>query len=81
MFSDIAENITLINDMTAQIATAAEEQSQVALDMSKNIENISEQAMVTEGEATNLNHKAAKLNTNANHLKELMSDFDLGTGT
>lgn len=78
VFAQVAEGMNLINDMSTQIATAAEEQSLVAVDMSKNIETISEEARATEQDANRLQQRASKINENAVHLQDLMSDFDLG---
>ncbi|PWI34306.1 aerotaxis receptor Aer [Vibrio albus] len=78
IFAEIAGDMTMINDMSIQIATAAEEQSQVAVDMSRNIESISEQANLTEQDANRLQKRAVTINDNAIHLQDLLSDFDLG---
>jgi aerotaxis receptor len=78
IFAQIAGDMDTINDMSIQIATAAEEQSQVAVDMSRNIESISEQANLTEQDAGRLQKRAVTINDNAIHLQSLLSDFDLG---
>lgn len=78
IFAQVAQGMELINDMTTQIATAAEEQSLVAVEMSSNIETISIEAVSTEEEARKLQDKASQLNDSAVHLQDLMSDFDLG---
>ncbi len=78
IFAEIAGDMDMINDMSIQIATAAEEQSQVAVDMSRNIESISEQANMTEQDANRLQLRAVTINDNARHLQGLLSDFDLG---
>lgn len=78
IFAQIAGDMDTINDMSIQIATAAEEQSQVAVDMSRNIESISEQANLTEQDAGRLQKRAVTVNDNAIHLQSLLSDFDLG---
>lgn len=78
IFAQVADGMDLINDMSTQIATAAEEQSQVATEMSQNIETISQEAQFTEGEARKLQDKASSLNSSALHLQNLLSDFELG---
>ncbi|NOI65848.1 methyl-accepting chemotaxis protein [Vibrio sp. 99-8-1] len=78
IFAKVADGMNLINDMSTQIATAAEEQSLVAVEMSQSIETISEQASMTQGEANQLQEKANRINSNAIHLQSLLSDFDLG---
>jgi aerotaxis receptor len=78
IFAQVAQGMELINDMTTQIATAAEEQSLVAVEMSSSIETISIEAVSTEEEARKLQDKASQLNDSAVHLQDLMSDFDLG---
>jgi len=78
IFAQVAQGMELINDMSIHIATAAEEQSLVAVDMSRNIETISQEALSTEKEANMLQGKASHLHDSAIHLQNLMSDFDLG---
>lgn len=78
IFAQVAKGMNLINDMSTQIATAAEEQSQVAVDMSRNIETISQEAQFTEEEANRLQLQAVQLNKSALHLQDLMADFELG---
>ncbi|WP_177342857.1 methyl-accepting chemotaxis protein [Pseudomonas sp. EGD-AK9] len=50
---DIADAVSLITDMSLQIASAAEEQSMVAEDISKNIENVNGAAAEVTREAQN----------------------------
>lgn len=78
IFAQVAEGMDHINDMSTQIATAAEEQAQVAHEMSRNIESISEHATETENEAEMLQVRVAKMNENALHLQNQLSDFDIG---
>ncbi|MDG3087519.1 PAS domain-containing methyl-accepting chemotaxis protein [Vibrio hannami] len=78
IFAQVAESMNHINDMSMQIATAAEEQALVAHEMSRNIENISDHATETENEAEMLQVKVTKMNENALHLQAQLSDFDLG---
>ncbi|WCE32104.1 methyl-accepting chemotaxis protein [Vibrio sp. SCSIO 43137] len=78
IFAKVAEGMTQINDMSTQIATAAEQQSLVAVEMSQSIETISEQASLTQSEANALQQRAETINSGAIHLQGLLSDFDLG---
>lgn len=78
IFGQVAEGMELINDMSTQIATAAEEQAQVAQEMSRDIETISQHAGNTEHEAEELEGRAAAINRNAMRLQAQLSDFDLG---
>ncbi|WP_375753262.1 methyl-accepting chemotaxis protein [Vibrio sp. HN007] len=78
IFAQVAEGMHHINDMSTQIATAAEEQAQVAHEMSRNIESISEHATETESEAEMLQVRVSKMNENALHLQNQLSDFDIG---
>lgn len=41
MFEDLFRSIEVINDLTSQVATAAEEQTQVAEDINANVQHVS----------------------------------------
>ncbi|KID55443.1 hypothetical protein JF50_20870 [Pseudoalteromonas luteoviolacea] len=73
MLDEASESIEQINDLNAQIATATEEQSMVAVDIDKNINNINDLAKETAqgaSETADANHNIAKriidLHTNFN---------------
>ena len=68
-FERIRESVDVIRDMSTQIATAAEEQHQVAEDINRNIgdihgdaQRVSELADATRGEATHLTALSEELN-------------------
>ncbi|MDK1290591.1 methyl-accepting chemotaxis protein [Pseudoalteromonas umbrosa] len=73
MLDEASESIEQINDLNTQIATATEEQSMVAVDIDKNINNINDLAKETAqgaSETADANHNIAKriidLHTNFN---------------
>ena len=71
----IIANIQGVNDMTAQIATASEEQSVVAEQITKgvhNIDAISQKNTKLAGEVTN---KSIEVNSNAEAIEELSANF------
>jgi PAS domain S-box-containing protein len=72
---NIIDNIQSVNDMTAQIATASEEQSVVAEQITKgihNIDSISQQNTKLAGEVSN---KSIEVNSNAEAIGELSTNF------
>jgi len=67
--NNVYDNITDISDLAIQISTAAEEQSMVSVEISKNISNISnasqdnlQQALVVENETNEINQRIHYLN-------------------
>jgi PAS domain S-box-containing protein len=71
----IIDNIQGVNDMTAQIATASEEQSVVAEQITKgihNIDSISQQNTKLAGEVSS---KSIEVNSNAEAIEELSTNF------
>jgi methyl-accepting chemotaxis protein len=75
--SAIASEVTLINDMNAQVATAAEEQSAVAEEINRNIISISESADTTSAEATQNSQISEELVRLATELNRLVARFKL----
>jgi PAS domain S-box-containing protein len=72
---NIIENIQDVNDMTAQIATASEQQSVVAEQITQgihNIDNISQRNTLLAGEVSN---KSIEVNKNAYAIEELSTNF------
>lgn len=77
-FSSITSGVNHINDMSLQIATAAEQQSAVAEEMNRNIQTISEQAEKTSEEAQHTKASSDTVTSVAENLKGQLSHFDLG---
>ncbi|MDA0128347.1 methyl-accepting chemotaxis protein [Vibrio sp. MarTm2] len=78
-FSDIIDLVSSVNDMSAQIAAASEEQSTVVQDMNKSVEEISEKSAHTEEGALHLQAKAKGLSERALDLRAQLADFKLGS--
>ncbi|AZQ83129.1 PAS domain S-box protein [Colwellia sp. Arc7-635] len=71
----IIDNIQTVNDMTAQIATASEQQSVVAEQITQgihNIDNISQRNTLLAAEVAN---KSTEVNRNAEAIEELSTNF------
>jgi methyl-accepting chemotaxis protein len=64
----ITQSVASINDMAAQIATAAEEQTSVNEEINRNITNISTLSDSTSVEADNTHHSSKDLEELANNL-------------
>src|SRR5690554_3387004 len=73
----IASEVTRINDMNAQVATAAEEQSAVAEEINRNIISISRSADATSHEATQSAQISDELVRLASELNRLVARFKL----
>ncbi len=71
----ITNSVASINDMAAQIATAAEEQTSVNEEINRNITNISTISDSTSVEAENTHHSSKELEELANNLSLLVSQF------
>ena len=73
----IAAEVTTINDMNTQVATAAEEQSAVAEEINRNITTISDIADNTSSGATQTAQSSEELVRLAAELQRLVSQFKL----
>ncbi|MCP5078980.1 MAG: HAMP domain-containing protein [Psychromonas sp.] len=71
----ITNSVAAINDMAAQIATAAEEQTSVNEEINKNVTNISNLAEETALEAENTSNASRDLEEQATRLQKLVSQF------
>ncbi|MCP4992100.1 MAG: hypothetical protein GY928_40450 [Colwellia sp.] len=71
----ITNSVASINDMAAQIATAAEEQTSVNEEINRNITNISTISDSTSVEAENTHHSSKEFGELANNLSLLVSQF------
>lgn len=78
-FADILSKMAAINDMSTQIAAAAEQQATVVEDMNRSVEAISEKSHQTEQNAEHLRGKSLTLKTQANDLQEQLNDFKLNS--
>jgi len=74
--NEIMSSVQLINDMNAQIATAAEEQSAVASEINQNITAISQVADQTTNDALESRQTAEKLAGISMNISQRMKDFD-----
>lgn len=71
----IVDAVSVINDMNTQIATAAEEQSQVAQDMDRHIIGIADQAQRTSGYSQQSVHVIHTINHHVDLLLEEVNRF------
>ena len=72
---EIVEDISIINDMSAQIATASEEQSAVAEEINRGIINVSEHASTTVKGSSEIADAGSELKALAVALKQQVSKF------
>jgi methyl-accepting chemotaxis protein len=75
--STIIQQVDVINEMSQQIATAAEEQSQVANNISCNIVNIDDSAKEVGEQSQNSSHIAIELDKLSQHLQVQVGRFKL----
>lgn len=73
----ITMSVSSINDMAAQIATAAEEQTSVNEEINRNITNIATISDSTSVEADNTHQSSKELKESANNLNLLVSQFEV----
>ncbi len=71
----IVDSVTMITDMSHQIATAAEEQSQVAMEMDRSITNITGIAEKTLSDATETVHATTQIHGQMDNLRQLIARF------
>lgn len=74
-FDDIRESVDMIRDQSNQIATAAEEQHQVAEDINQHISQIQIDAQLIENLATSAHLDSQKLERLSHELDELVGRF------
>ncbi|MGL5774491.1 MAG: methyl-accepting chemotaxis protein, partial [Aeromonas veronii] len=72
---EIVSSVNVINEMNTQIATAAEEQSKVAEDISRNVVNIAHIASESTQAASQLNQSCHELEQLSNDLKAKVGQF------
>jgi methyl-accepting chemotaxis protein len=72
---DIQNAVSIINDMNAQIATAAEEQSHVASEINHNIVNISQLADFTTSDAEDSRSTSEQLAQISDQLRQMVGKF------
>ncbi len=72
---DIIDNIQNVNDMTAQIATASEQQSVVAEQITQGIHNIDAISQKNTKLAGEVSNKSIEVNSNAEAIEELSTNF------
>lgn len=75
VLNHIVDSVTLITDMSQQIATAAEEQSQVAMEMDKSITSITSIAEKTMSDATETVHATTQIHSQMDNLRQLIARF------
>lgn len=78
---DIGDAVNLINDMNLQIASAAEEQSQVANEINSNIVNISDVSTLTTQDAHESRTTSEKLAELSEQLQQHVKKLGLGGGS
>jgi len=74
----ITDSVTKINDMNAQIATAATEQSAVAEEMNRNVVNISQMTVATVDTAHYNSDAGKRLAELSTEMQRQFDSFDLG---
>ena len=73
----ISSRIESINQMNTQVATAAEEQCQVSMEIDRNIVNISQVAQENAQSVALLNSTGVKLKSNLQQLDQLLGQFKI----
>ena len=73
----ISSRIESINQMNTQVATAAEEQCQVSMEIDRNIVNISQVAQENAQSVALLNSTGVKLKSNVQQLDQLLGQFKI----
>ena len=76
----IIGSITTINDMNAQIASAAEQQSAVAEEIDRNVVKISDEANAAADASQRIEAAANTIGEGIDELQHLVSGFRLGSG-
>ena len=71
----ITAQVTNINDLNTQIASAAEEQSAVSEEINRNIQNINQMADNTSDDAHQSANASRELSSVANKLRDLVNQF------
>lgn len=74
---NIIQDITTINDMNAQVATAAEEQTAVANDVSEKVILINNSTAIVAENAANMGNLSNQLDTLSSKIKHDLSNFKL----
>jgi len=69
--TDIVENVGVINDLNIQIASAAEEQSAVTMNIQENINSLSESARIVDARSQEALESSAQLTTLGGEIKSL----------
>ncbi len=69
--TDIVENVGVINDLNTQIASAAEEQSAVTMNIQENVNSLSESAKVIDERSQEALESSAQLTTLGGEIKSL----------
>ncbi len=77
VFSKIQNSVTQIRDMSAQIATATEEQQQVSEEINQNITDIHDQAGNAAQSAEQLKHNAVGMEQVSKQLNQLILKFKI----
>jgi methyl-accepting chemotaxis protein len=79
--TEISAAVNKINDMNTQIATAAEEQSQVANEINRNVVNISRVAELTTQDARDARTTSEQLADLSNQLMQLVRKAGMASGS
>ncbi|CAK0778606.1 hypothetical protein CCP3SC15_6040003 [Gammaproteobacteria bacterium] len=74
----ISQAVTVITDMNIHIASASEEQSVVAEDVNRNIQDIAHRATQTAQGTAQTVQTSAQVATQAAQLRQMMERFQLG---
>ncbi|MBQ1783558.1 MAG: HAMP domain-containing protein [Gammaproteobacteria bacterium] len=75
--AEIAEHISIINDMNGQVATAAHEQSMVASDVSRHVTSMNDLSTSVSDHTRDVSNRAVELKQQADELTKQLSRFKL----
>lgn len=78
--TDIVENVGVINDFNTQIASAAEEQSAVTMNIQENVKSLSESASVIDERSQEALESSAQLTTLGGEIKSLGDRYYIEQG-